>query len=40
MKISFYKSGELKGSFYVKIPLRSSTLIKDKVRNVALFGQY
>ena len=27
MKISFYKSGELNGSSYVKIPLRSSAIL-------------
>ena len=27
MSISFYKSGELNGSSYVKIPLRSSALV-------------
>ena len=27
MKISFYKTGELNGTFYVKIPLRSSVIL-------------
>ena len=30
MKISFYKTGELNGSSYVKIPLRSSAISKNK----------
>ena len=30
MSKSFYKSGELKGSSYVKIPLRSSALVNIK----------
>ena len=27
MKKSFYKTGELNGTFYVKIPLRSSAIL-------------
>ena len=30
MKIRFYKTGELNGSSYVKLPLRSSALINNK----------
>ena len=30
MKIRFYKTGELIGSSYVKIPLRSNALINTK----------
>ena len=30
MKISFYKAGELNGSFYVKIPIRSNAILNIK----------
>ena len=30
MKTSFYKTGEMNGSSYVKIPLRSSALVKNR----------
>ena len=31
MKISFYKTGDLNGSSYVKIPLRSSAILKNHI---------
>ena len=40
MGISFYKSGEMKRSSYVKVPLRSSAILKIKVMiSIVLFGQ-
>ena len=41
MKIRFYKTEELNGSSYVKIPLRSNALINIKnIDKIVLFGQY
>ena len=37
MKISFYKTGELNGSSYIKIPLRSSALLNFKDKNKHCF---
>ena len=40
MKIIFHKFGELDGSSYVEIPLRSNTLKKLKImRNIVSYGQ-
>ena len=38
MTISFFKTGELNGSNYVKIPLRSSIL--KILINIVSYGQY
>ena len=41
MKISVYKTGVLNGSSYVKIPLRSSALLKLKNNDkYCFFGQF
>ena len=41
MKVRFYKTGELNGSSYLKIPLRSNALkILKIVINIVLFGHY
>ena len=40
MKISFYKTGELNGSSYVKIPLRSSALMNIKNNDKHCFMFY
>ena len=41
MKMTFYKSEELDGSGYVKVPLRSSALINSKTMiNIVSFGQF
>ena len=41
MKIRFYKTGDINGSSYVKIPLRTNSFlnIKDMI-NIVLFGQF
>ena len=40
MRIRFYKTGELDGSSYVKIPLGSIALMNKKMINIVLFGQF
>ena len=41
MKKSFYKTGELNGTSYVKIPLRSSAILNiQKIDKFCLFGQF
>ena len=41
MKISFYKTTELKGSSYVKVPMRSSAILNIQNNDkIVLFGQF
>ena len=41
MKISFYKTTELDGTSYIKIPLRSNAILNiQKKVNIVLFGQF
>ena len=41
MKISFYKTIELNGTSYVKIPLRSNAILNIQIMiNIVLFGQF
>ena len=40
-KIKFHKTGELKGSHFVKIPLRSNALLKIKIMiKIVSYGQF